>query len=908
MRAIDTALQDLRFALRMMRKSPGFTAVALLSLAFGIGTNSAIFSVVDALLLKSLPVAAADQLMILAKHEAGRRMRLFSYPAYRSLEPSAATPASACSGVIASTESSTAVVRPFGAAAGSTAAASAPTASAPSGPTAAGPAPASSGAGAEQAETAETAEIQLVSGSYFPVLGVGMAAGRPFTVEEDTPPQAHAVAVASYGYWQRRFGRDPGVVGRTLLVNGVPVTVVGVARRGFRGVRANDSPDLFLPVALRDALRYRGSTHTLGNADPELPTWNQPNVHWLEVIARRRPEVTLERAAAELGVLFEREKRVEEADLDAAELRDVVRTEKLLVEPGGHGTSGLRLALARPLLILMVVAGLVLVIACANVANLLLARADRRRKEMAVRLGVGAGRGRLMRQLATESLLLAGLGGALGLLFAGWGSRLLLGLLSRGAAPIPLDVDLDWRKVAFALAVAFATGLGFGLAPALQATRVDLSASLKQGAGVMRGHGAAGAGGGRRRGRMPLGRVLVAAQLGLSLLLLIGAGLFVRSLRNLLAVDAGFAAEGVVTASIDPRLLGLSDARLLELYRRLVDRLEAIPGVRSASLSEFRPLSDDKSTGDVFVDGYAPRRNEDMRIEHLFVTPRYFETMGIGLRAGRAFTARDEPRAPKVVVVNEAMVRRFFPHGDALGRRIGLEPGHARDFEIVGVVRDVKDRLDEPAPRSVYQPVAQSPETLHDIEVRVAGGAGAAAAGGAGAAAGGAAARAASIAGQLRRAVAEVEPNLPVLSLTTMGEQLERSLARERAITRLTGFFGLLALLLAAIGLYGVMSYGVARRTGEIGLRMALGAERGRVLGMVLLETAQLVAVGVGAGLVAALALTRLLASQLFGVGASDPATVAVATFVMVAVALVAGFLPARRAADTEPMAALRYE
>jgi predicted lysophospholipase L1 biosynthesis ABC-type transport system permease subunit len=252
-------------------------------------------------------------------------------------------------------------------------------------------------------------------------------------------------------------------------------------------------------------------------------------------------------------------------------------------------------------------------------------------------------------------------------------------------------------------------------------------------------------------------------------------------------------------------------------------------------------------------------------------------------------------------VVNEAMVRRFFPHGDALGRRIGLEPGHARDFEIVGVVRDVKDRLDEPAPRMVYQPVAQEPETLHDIEVRVAGGAGAAAAGAAGA-------RAASIAGQLRRAVAEVEPNLPVLSLTTMGEQLERSLAHERAITRLTGFFGLLALLLAAIGLYGVMSYGVARRTGEIGLRMALGAERGRVLGMVLLETAQLVAVGVGAGLVAALALTRLLASQLFGVGASDPATVAVATSVMVAVALVAGFLPARRAADTEPMVALRYE
>jgi predicted permease len=868
MAAIEAALQDLRYALRMMRKSPGFTAAAVLSLAFGIGTNSAIFSVVDALLLESLPVPAAGDLVVLAKNEGGRRMRLFSFPAYRNLEQSAAV----CSGVIAVAESRPAVVRPLAAAAGA----------------------------------AETAEAQLVSGNFFSVLGGGLAAGRPFTSAETAAPGAPAAAVLSYGYWQRRFGRDPGVVGRSLQVNGVPLTVIGVTRRGFRGVRTDEAPDLFLPVSLRDTLRYRGSTHTtMSSADPDLPVWNQPNVHWLDLMARRRPGVSTERAAAVLEVLFQREKLAELAGNADPDERKLVLGQQLLVEPGSRGISTLRVALGRPLLILMTVAALVLLIACANVANLLLARADRRRKEMAVRLGVGAGRGRLVRQLATESLLLAGLGGVLGLLFAGWGSRLLLGVLSRHASPIPLDVDLDWRKIAFALAVALATGLGFGLAPALQATRVDLAASLRQGAGTLAGGGASGAGAaGGRRGRLPLGRALVAAQVGLSLLLLVGAGLFVRSLQNLLAVDAGFAGGGVVTAAIDPRLLGYDDARLLDLYRRLVDRLEAIPGVRSASLSNYRPLSGSTSSTGVAIDGYRERRDEDMEVYNLLVTPRYFETLGVPLRAGRGFTPRDGPKAPRVAVVNEAMVRRFFPQGSPLGRRIGLGgPDHGRDIEIVGVAKDVKvRRLDERTPPMVYQPVAQSVQVLHDLELRVAGGAGAGGSGGDGAA------RAGGIAGQLRRAVAEVEPNLPVLEVTTMGEQLALSLARERAIARLTGFFGLLALLLAAIGLYGVMSYAVSRRTGEIGLRMALGAERGRVLGMVLLETARLIAAGVAAGLAAAFALTRLLAGQLFGIGANDPATLAVATGTLIAVALLAGFLPARRAADTEPMAALRYE
>jgi predicted permease len=868
--ALETALQDLRYALRMLRKSPGFTAVALLSLAFGIGTNSAIFSVVDALLLRQLPVQGAERLTILRKNVDGASQPWFSYPAFQTLQESAAV----CSGVIAVTGSTMGVVRPPALGAGSGSASDTGTGAA-------------SGAG----DAAETARYQLVSGNFFSLLGVGMEAGRPFTAAEDAAPGAHPLAVLGNGYWRRRFGGDPGVVGKPLVVNGVVLTVVGVARRGFQGVLADEAPDLFLPVTLRDAVKFRGSTHVDAPGDPDKPVWAQPNVAWLQLLARRQPGVSVARASALLNVVYNREKQAELVGREDPDDRKAVLAQQLVLDPGARGVSRLREPLTQPLLLLLAVAGLVLLIACANVANLLLARADSRRKEMAVRLGIGAGRGRLLRQLVTESLLLAGLGGALGLAFAAWGSRLLVGLVSQEAAPIPLDVALDWRRIGFAVAVALVTGLGFGLAPALHATRVDLSASLKQGARSLMGGGAHRAGG---RGRMPLGRALVAAQIGLSLLLLVGAGLLVRSLQNLLAVDPGFARDGVVTAAINPRLLGYSDPRLMELYTRLTERLEALPGVRSASLSRYRLLSGSQSVSSLSLPGYTPRPNEDMDAQNLLVTPRYFETVGAPLLAGRAFTARDREGSPKVVVVNQAMVRRFFPRGSPLGRRFGFGgPKNAGDLEIVGVVKDGKyQRVKEQTPPLAYLPVAQAVDILQDVELRVAGGE----------------AGTGPVAARLRRAVAEVEPNLPVLSITTLGDQLALSLARERAIARLTGFFGLLALLLAAIGLYGVMSYSVARRTSEIGLRMALGSPRGQVLGLVMLETARLAAVGVAAGLGSALALTRLAESQLFGVSSHDPATLTVATLAMVTVALLAGFLPALRAAGTEPMAALRYE
>jgi predicted permease len=897
--ALETLAQDLRYALRMMRKSPGFTAVALLSLAFGIGTNSAIFSVVDALLLKTLPVPDADRLAILQRVENRERVPYFSYFAYRQLSDSA----SVCAAVMAATHRFPVVVKPPAGA--RTPGSVGGRLEGGAGGGAAGGAGGGAAGGADGG-TVETAYADLVSGNLFTGLGVGAAAGRTFTAAEDGVPGGHLVAVLGYGYWQRRFGRDPGVIGQTISLNGAPVTVVGVAPSGFQGVFVDEAPDVFLPMTLRDRVKYHSNTFTDGREDLTQPVWNQVNVAWLQLLARRRPGVSLAQARAVLGVLFQRTREAQLATHPDPETRRILEAQTLLLEPGARGKGSWREELTPPLLILSGAAGLVLLIACANVANLLLARADRRRKEMAVRLGIGAGRRRLLRQLLTESLLLAGLGSALGLLFAVWGSRMLLRLVSVGTTPVALDVALDWRKLAFAFAVAAATGVGFGLVPALQATRVDLAASLKEGGRSALATGAAG-GGARRggRGRLPLGRALVAAQIGLSLLLLIGAGLFVRSLQNLMHVDTGLTRDRLVLATINPRLLGYDEARLIPLYDRLVERLEALPGVRAASLSVFLPLSSSMSVTSVELPGSTPPPGKP-RLAHIdAVTAHFFAATGIPLLAGRGFEARDRQGAPRVAIVNDTLAHGFFPRRSALGQRFGFEADAPRQFEIVGVVRDAKyNRLGEKTPAMIYLPVSQGGASdLRVLEVREVSAAGAPAAGspaGGGAGAGG-------IAG-LRRAVAEVEPNLPVLQTATLREQVDHSLARERAVARLTGFFGVLALLLSAIGLYGVMSYSVARRTGEIGLRMALGAARGSVLALILRETARMVAIGVAAGLAAALATTRLAASQLFGLGAQDPATLATATLVLVAVALLAGFLPARRAAVTAPMEALRYE
>ena len=961
--ALETLGRDLRYALRMMRKSPGFTAVVLLSLGFGVGANCAIFSVADALLWKPLPVPGANRLVVLGKHDGtgDDPPPWFSYTAYRHL----AEERSAITGMIAFTGAFSVQVRPE---AGTAAAGvQAPTALALSPAPAparaaavvAAPPPQRSGtSGSTAFAAAETATAELVSGNFFALLGDRMAAGRAFSAAEDTEPGAHPLAVLSYGYWQRAFGRDPRIVGRVLLVDGAALAVVGVASRGFSGVFADAAPDLFLPLTARDLVKYRGDSYTDGPRDYEAPVWQQVNMHWLQLVAVRRPGVSVEQADAVLGVLYEREAQIQAAtETDARERTRVLAT-RIRMAPAERGLAPSRETLGEPLFILMAVAGLVLLIACANVANLLLARAGRRQREMAVRLGIGAGRGRLLRQLLTESLLLAGLGGALGLLFAYWGSRFLLGLLASGATDnqdLVLDVAIDGRKLAFAAAVTLLTVVIFGLAPALQSTRLDLAASLKEGGSAL-GSGERGRRGGAGLRRLPLGRLLVAAQIGLSLVLLIGAGLFVRSLRNLMGVDAGFERDGLVLASISPHVLGYDKARLGDLYRRLVERLQAVPGVRSASLSLYSLLGNSATRSSIFLPGYVPRRDEELWTYESMVTPGYFQTVGMPVLAGRGISVRDRQRAPRVAVVNETFVRRYLrrpaadgaggadrtggasgtasgtggavapgdgpvPRGgplptgapapsraaasrralvpggaaavaDAVGQRFGFtNPTHSRDLEIVGVVRDAKYfQLGLDGRPMVYLPVDQQPGELHDVEVRVAAGA------------------TPAVGGALRRVIAEVAPDLPVLRVATMSEQVARSLAPQRAVARLAGFFGLLALLLAAVGLYGVMSYGVARRTNEIGLRIALGAPRAQVVGLVMRDTARLIAAGVAAGLAGALAATRVAASQLFGVSARDPATMLAATLAMVAVALAAGFLPARRAAGTDPMVALRHE
>jgi predicted permease len=917
--ALEVLGQDLRYSLRMMRRSPGFTAVALLSLAFGVGTNCAIFSVVDSLLLKSLPVEGADRLLVLAKSDGGQEIPFFSYPAYRQLQDSATV----CSGVIAATPDFEAVVRPAAAAPAPPGKSAQPMPrTPPMPPTTPMPVtlPTSPGTG----EAVETAAVELVSGNMFPLLAGAMAAGRAFTSEESATPGGQPVAVLGYGYWRRRFAGDPGAVGQVLRVNGLAVTVVGVSRRGFHGPVTDAAPDVFLPITLRDAVRYQGNVNSDGPEVAGRPVWEQENTHWLLLLAQRRPGIGVERATAVLSVLFRRDQEARLPIFTLAQDRRNLLAQRLVLRSGARGFSRLRQVLAEPLLVLLAVAGLVLAIACANVANLLLARADRRRKEIALRLSIGAGRGRLVRQLLTESLALAGLGGALGVACAGWGGRLLLMLVSRTGQPVPLDVDLDWRKLAFGLAVALATGCGCGLAPALQATRLNLATSLKEGAGALGAGGGPGPGAGSGRpgagggGSGRLGRALVAAQIAMSLLLLAGAGLFVRSLQNLVDVDTGFARGGLVLVSINPHLLGYDDARLAALYGRLVERLEAVPGVRSASFANLRMLSGSAWSENIALPGYLPRQDEDMDVQLRVVTRRYFETVGIRLVAGRTFTARDRQGAPQAVVINEAMARRFWPHRPAVGQRFGFGmPAHARDLEVIGVVRDTRSlRLGEPPSPIAYRPVEQEPTALRDLEVRVAAAPGPGAGTGALLGMGGTGARAGqaptsrwlppNLAAQIRRAIAEVEPDLPVFSVTTMDDQLALSLAHERAVARLTGFFALLALLLAAVGLYGVVSYAVARRTNEIGLRMALGAPRARVVALVLRETAPLIAIGIAAGLAAALALLRLAASQLYGLSAHDPATLAAAALAMVAVALAAALVPAQRAASTDPMSALR--
>jgi predicted permease len=852
-----TLLLDVRYGLRMLVKTPGLTAVAVLSLALGIGANTALFSVVDAVLLKQLPVREPGRLVLLKsvssagfspggyngnsdREESGAVVRTsFPFQTYamlRAQESGALSDVFAFGGVSLNVN-----------------------------------------AGGE----AEVASGQAVSGNYFAALGVEALRGRTLRDEDDSAGAAPA-AVISHRYWERRFGGDPSVVGRQIKLNNVAVTVVGVTPEGFDGtMQVGTSPDVSIPLALEP--QVGGERSRMAGA----------GVWWLRLMGRLRPGAGPEQARASLEGVFQQSVVAHRAERQArarAQGGNPVATlepadyPRLGVDPGAQGEMNRRQSYRRPLSLLLGAVGLVLLIACANVANLLLARAAGRQREVAVRLALGAGRRRLVRQLLTESVLLALVGGALGVLLAFWiKDGLLASGVWGGRGMSALDAQIDLRVLGFTLALSTLTGIVFGLAPAWRSSRVELVPALKSGGGSS-----------RATARSLLSKSLVVAQVAMSVLVLVGAGLFLRTLVNLRSAETGFNAHNLLLFSVDPSLLGYKGERLADLYARLAERVEGVPGVRSVTFSRNALLSQASSSRTLHLPGAAGQPASDELYVHQ-VRENFLETMEIPLLAGRATSPQDDGRAPRVAVVNQTFARRFFPGENPLGRRLGFSPEKPDEVEIVGVAGDAKyARQRDEVPPTVYLPWRQELGSMGSatFEVRTGG-------------------DPEAVVAAVRQAAREVEAALPLGGVQTQVEQADETLALERLFARLLGLFGLLAQQLAAIGLYGVLAWTVAQRTREIGIRMALGARRRDVLAMVLRQGMTLALVGVALGLAGAYALTKYLGSltsMLYGVEPTDPLTFGAIALLLTLAALAACYIPARRATKVDPMTALRYE
>jgi predicted permease len=826
--------QDGRFALRMMRRQPGFTLAAVLSLAAGIGANAAIFSVADALLLRTLPVDRPDELSFINRVLPDDEHTRFSYPWYERIATGVETVS------FAAMSSTT-------------------------------PMQTTSDRGAE------VVTGQLVSGNWFQVLGVGPAAGRTLVPDDAAGADGQPVAVISHAYWQRRFASDPQVIGATLRVNGMPLTVVGVAARGFSGPSVGFTVDVWMPLPLQHALRYSANAG-MDDADDEKPWLPQEGITWLTVIMRapRDAAGVLERVSDLHRVDIERRA----AAADNRERADYTRRERLELLSGARGLSPLRQRYRAPLYVLMAAAAMVLLIGCANLASLLLARGAARSREFALRLSLGAGRGRIVRQLFTESFALSVLGGVGGLFVARWGGDALLRLASSSGGGIPLVLPLDWRFLGFTLAVSVFTGLAFGLIPALKLARGGLASIAQSGARVTAAH---------RLGPLPFGRVLVVAQVALSIALLVGAILFARTFRNLLAVETGFEGAEILAARIEPRLAGLTPDQLPDLYDRLLTGMRRVPGARSASIAMAGAVSGWQRTSGIVIDGQPRRIGGDGSVREDFVDIGYFDTLGMTLLRGRGFTPRDDRRAPRIAVVNEAMVRKFFGNQDPIGQRFGY--GTPADIEIVGVIRDARlDGLRQPPPPIVFYPLPQVMQYAAVAYLRVSPDSVDAARDG------------------LRRAIAAAEPNLAVREIATLGDLSARTVSRERLLSQLTAGFGVLAVAVACLGLYGSLSYSVVRRTKELGVRLALGALPSGVRWQVLRETLTLVALGAVAGVAVAALAATWIASLLYGLSPHDPLTFAIAIGALLVVGGLAGLVPAWRASRVDPLIALRAE
>jgi predicted permease len=843
-------LQDFRFALRQLRKSPGFTTVAILSLGLGIGANTAIFTLINGLLLKSLPVHEPQQLAAFGTEDDGGEvdgigpgpLDIFPYEFYKQV---AQQPQKMFQGICGYGSFPTTVSVKLG----------------------------TSGSGAAGA-AASQAISHLVSGNFFQVLDVEPILGRAIAPPDDAAGR-DPVAVMSYRYWQQVLSGDPSVIGRAITINGTLFTVVGVMPPSFFGVEVNEeSPDIWLPLSFQEQVMLQPSL--LG----------AHGLYWMHLMGRRTQGTSLAQAQAWISTQLQQYIRDREGVRVSSPRGQEIQKIYVQMLPGGRGISHLREQYSRPLNILMAAVALVLLIACANLANFLLARAASREREISTRLALGATRGRIMRQILTEALLLSVFGGALGLLLAFWGTRTLISFVVGGAAHTPLAASPDLAVLGFTVVAALVTGILFGIVPALRISKIGTGPALNASA-----RSAVSAGG--RRGRM-LPRLLVTAQVMVSLVLLAGAGLLVRTLRNLQNQDFGFDRNHVLLVEFNAKFAGYKPAQLNELYEAMLARLDALPGVRSASISGGLPMGGGRWNSPIFIEGHTAKPNENLSTLLNRVGPRYFETMGMPVLRGRAIGEDDSATSKKVVVVNQALANHFFPQGDAIGHRFKVaDPSVKGEWEIVGIVRDAKyNGPRETLERMVYLPVMQLTDDdnyAYWLQVQTTQ-------------------DPALIAGAVRAALAGIDANLPVLDVKTIGEQVDLRMDNERFISQLSSLFSLLALLLACIGLYGVMNYDVARRTNEIGVRMALGAQTSGVLWLVLKESMVLLAIGIAAGIPAALGATRLLQSQLFGLNAHDPATFTITVCGVTAVVLVAAYFPARRATKIDPMVALRYE
>ncbi len=831
MRSLMTQItQDVRYALRILAKNPGFTFVVVLTLALGIGANAAIFSVTDKVLLQSLPVRDPDQLVVLSAYDPKDGPEFessFSYAMYKDLRDRN----DVFSGVITRGSAQMNV---------------------------------------SYADQNERVRGELVSGNFFEVLGVRPWAGRLFNQNDDLNPGAHPVAVLSYTFWERRFGKDPNLIGQTILVNEHPLTVVGVTPPGFYGINLSDNPDVRVPIMMTPVF------------NPLPPTRLQSRRHqWLSIMARRKPGVSQTQAQASLDVLYHQLREFEAQQFPPSVStfdRERFLAGRIGVLPGDQGLQRLQVEMRTSLLLLLGATGAVLLILCANLANLMMARATVRAPETAVRLALGAGRFRLLRQWLTEGVVLALMGGALGVVIALWIKAALMSFI-----PLDFRANLnepnDWRLYVFILGLAIVIGLAFSFVPAIQVARQAFMTGLRL----------------ETRSFTSAGRLfsfrsaLILVQVALSLPLLVSAALMLKTLQNLRAVDTGFNKENVLFATVNPALNGYTPERSKNFYDQLLTKTRALPGVSAASLASDTPVSGGWDQLSLVIEGYTPREGERTSSEVTFVSNDYFKVLGIPLLLGRDFNEQDRLGTPKVAILNEKMARHFFGTIDVLGKRIGLDD--VPDITIVGVVKDAQYvDLRRNIRRHFYLPISQE-EQLTNLTVHVK-----------------TSTEPPVVAESLRAELKSLDPHLPLYNIKTLSTEIDESITQERLVTGLSWAFGVLATLLTALGLYGVLTFSVARRTREIGIRVALGAQRRDVFRLIMIRGVVLVGIGVAIGLGVSFAFARWMESLLFGVAPNNPWTLAFVSVGLIVVALLACYIPARRATKVDPLVALRYE